>query len=53
MQRFRAEKIEALQRGVTDETGTPLDVETETEDRGGTDTFFAWFFRGEGPANCG
>ena len=51
VQRFRAEKIEALQRGVTDETGTPLDVETETEDRGGTDTFFAWFFRGEGPAN--
>jgi hypothetical protein len=24
-------------------------IELNTDDRGGTDTFFAWFFRGEGP----
>jgi hypothetical protein len=26
-----------------------LDANLDTDDRGGTDTFFAWFFRGEGP----
>jgi hypothetical protein len=26
-----------------------IDADLETDDRGGTDTFFAWFFRGEGP----
>ncbi len=26
-----------------------LETTLDTDDRGGTDTFFAWFFRGEGP----
>lgn len=31
------------------QTAEPLDGDLVTDDRGGLDTFFAWFFRGEGP----
>jgi superfamily II DNA or RNA helicase len=44
VERYHGEKRYALQR--------ELDLEWEQEaetDRGGADTFFAWFFRGEGP----
>jgi hypothetical protein len=44
--RYRAERAEALDRDTVENTG-----DTDAEDRGGNDTFFAWFFRGEGPAN--
>ncbi|MFY2559478.1 DEAD/DEAH box helicase family protein [Corallococcus terminator] len=48
---YRNEKgaAEWIQRG---SVPTPLDVvgtDIEVDDRGGTDTFFAWFFRGDGP----
>ncbi len=49
--RYRREKAESdsARRG---EVATPLDnadSDFEVDDRGGIDSFFAWFFRGEGP----
>ena len=47
--RYSAEKKvvdEARQARMTAGRGESADTE---DDRGGTDTFFAWFFRGEGP----
>jgi len=44
IQRYRAEKFEGEQRA-----GAVEDRKDEDADRGGNDTFFAWFFRGEGP----
>ncbi|MBK8232090.1 MAG: DEAD/DEAH box helicase family protein [Candidatus Eisenbacteria bacterium] len=32
-----------------DRVESDLEVHGDADDRGGTDTFFAWFFRGEGP----
>lgn len=47
VQLYRAERVEAeSRRRARDERGTQAE---EDVDRGGTDTFFAWFFRGEGP----
>lgn len=45
VERYRAEKQEALLRDQDIQQATGEDA-----DRGGKDTFFAWFFRGEGPA---
>ncbi|WP_441286822.1 helicase-related protein [Sorangium sp. KYC3313] len=51
---YRAEKVQA--RDIGSETPTPgggvpgrPGATGDDEDRGGTDTFFAWFFRGHGP----
>lgn len=41
------ERVEAVQRGRL-ASGNGADEDAE-DDRGGTNTFFAWFFRGEGP----
>lgn len=49
--RYRREKAEA-EASQRVAVASPLDVvgaDVEVDDRGGTDTFFAWFFRGEGP----
>ena len=51
--RYRAEKREAADARTTraSQARDAVDSgdETRLEDTGGTDTFFAWFFRGEGP----
>ncbi|MEZ4222320.1 MAG: DEAD/DEAH box helicase family protein [Polyangiaceae bacterium] len=44
VERYRQEKLESRQR---DADGTQED--SDDEDSGGIDTFFAWFFRGDGP----
>lgn len=36
-------------RATVVQTSDGVEGDLETDDRGGTDTFFAWFFRGEGP----
>ncbi len=36
-------------RATEAQTPDTLQGDLDTDDRGGTDTFFAWFFRGEGP----
>ena len=36
-------------RATEAQTLDTLQGDLDTDDRGGTDTFFAWFFRGEGP----
>lgn len=51
--RYQSEKREAADARTARasqprDAGEPGDV-TRLEDTGGTDTFFAWFFRGEGP----
>lgn len=49
--RYRREKEEILDAAGA-ATAAPADVverNLDIEDRGGNDTFFAWFFRGEGP----
>jgi hypothetical protein len=49
---YRAEKAELESARRARETGEPTgkpSAEDALDDRGGTDTFFAWFFRGEGP----
>jgi superfamily II DNA or RNA helicase len=45
--KYRREKGQAVtsRRALSSEQST----EDEVDDRGGTDTFFAWFFRGKGP----
>ncbi|AGC47037.1 hypothetical protein MYSTI_05761 [Myxococcus stipitatus DSM 14675] len=48
---YRLEKG-AAERSHHEGSSTPQDVvgtDVEVDDRGGTDTFFAWYFRGEGP----
>lgn len=48
--RYRREREEEL--AVRRETSAPVDIvdaDLDIEDRGGSDTFFAWFFRGNGP----
>lgn len=49
-QQYRAEKVQARETGA-DLAGGPgrSGAPGEEDDRGGTDTFFAWFFRGDGP----
>jgi hypothetical protein len=49
-ERYRAEKLLARETGA-DLGGVPgrHGSTGDDDDRGGTDTFFAWFFRGEGP----
>ena len=53
VERYRSEKREAADartaRGSQPKDGGSGDGATRFEDVGGTDTFFAWFFRGEGP----
>lgn len=44
---YKKEKKDARAKGL-DMSGAPGD---SGDDRGGYDTFFAWFFRGDGPAN--
>lgn len=48
IRQYAKEKLEALEHspdgGVGDVSTSP-----DEEDRGGNDTFFAWFFRGDGP----
>jgi hypothetical protein len=50
---YREEKHEAesarLARQSASTDSAAESAEEGTEDRGGTDTFFAWFFRGDGP----
>lgn len=36
-------------RATAIDTADTVERDLDTDDRGGTDTFFAWFFRGEGP----
>ncbi len=49
--RYRREKEEALeQRGRADSAIDSSRTDLEIEDSGGSDTFFAWFFRGTGPS---
>jgi hypothetical protein len=51
IRRYRQEK-EAADTATRGEVQSPIDVVGTTDevaDSGGTDTFFAWFFRGEGP----
>jgi len=52
VEHYRAEKKTALDEN-RDELAQPEDQDLEGDDpqkdRGGTDTFFAWFFRGDGP----
>lgn len=54
VERYREEKDEgerARQARLTSEPKGPVNPEGETDgDQGGTDTFFAWFFRGKGPS---
>ncbi len=47
VERYRREKQEALLRDQDVQSGKAL---SQDADRGGNDTFFAWFFRGEGPS---
>jgi hypothetical protein len=47
IERYETERITALNRGTAELGGTVHG--TETDDRGGTDTFFAWFLRGRTP----
>jgi hypothetical protein len=50
MQRYQREKREARDRGLDDGVDTPGTArQKHGADVGGTDTFFAWFFRGDGP----
>lgn len=44
MSRKRAEEVDSVNGEGEDDLGR-----SSLDDRGGTDTFFAWFFRGEGP----
>ena len=49
VERYKTEKREA-QEARQERLATGMAGATDTEDdRGGTDTFFAWFFRGDGP----
>jgi len=54
VERYRLEKAEAeraRQAKLAPVTEGSFPTEEETDgDRGGTDTFFAWFFRGKGPS---
>ncbi len=49
---YRQEKhgANATTASVTESGAGDDDATLDAEDRGGEDTFFAWFFRGEGPA---
>lgn len=47
-EQYRQEKSEADSRRKKAESGNPVDSGDE-KDSGGIDTFFAWFFRGNGP----
>ncbi len=49
--KYRAEKREAeeSQRTALAAPHDAIRVDEDADDRGGIDTFFAWFFRGEGP----
>jgi len=53
VRRYAREKREAATarqtRAMTTRSPGVGDEALEADDRGGTDTFFAWFFRGEGP----
>jgi hypothetical protein len=46
--RYRIEKLEAVKKGERFDA-TREDDSDEGPDRGGADTFFAWYFRGDGP----
>ena len=46
--RYRREKRQAVSSPQARVSGEQS-AEDEVDDRGGTDTFFAWFFRGKGP----
>jgi len=45
---YKVQKLKALSERSSRETGEVPDAEDEA-DSGGKDSFFAWFFRGEGP----
>jgi hypothetical protein len=45
----RQAEMARLVRATVVPTLDSAEGDLETDDRGGTDTFFAWFFRGEGP----
>ena len=49
--RYRSEKSAAEEQRRIDRDGLvgPPRLEADSEDAGGIDTFFAWFFRGDGP----
>lgn len=53
VQKYREEKWDvaaARQARAVSVPGDGAVAELDTDDQGGTDTFFAWFFRGKGPA---
>jgi len=45
----RTSEAARVMRASKAQTGEDQETEAALADRGGTDTFFAWFFRGEGP----
>jgi superfamily II DNA or RNA helicase len=47
--RYRADKREADARGELPDPGAPPRQDDDDTNRGDKDTFFAWFFRGDGP----
>lgn len=47
VEKYKRERAEAFERKTP--VGVPVAVNGIEDDRGGIDTFFAWFFRGEGP----
>jgi hypothetical protein len=53
VRRYRVERaeVEEARHQRASDIGRPTgpDADLDTDDHGGTDTFFAWFFRGEGP----
>ncbi len=48
-QRYQSEKLEATNSGKDVANSMPSPEQGNESDSGGSDTFFAWFFRGEGP----
>lgn len=50
LERFeQAVELYQGERSVQRDSETPAPADDPTDDHGGTDSFFAWFFRGEGP----
>lgn len=49
-EQYRGEKHAALARGAAARKDRDGEGADDEDDKGGTDTFFAWFFRGEGPS---
>jgi hypothetical protein len=48
-EQYRIEKLAVMARGAAARKEGEGERAEDEDDKGGTDTFFAWFFRGEGP----